>query len=205
MGVLRNIGKSGHIEKILLFCPSQPDTKFILTRSIQEKIIIAGESVCKNINEQDYLFPFDLEVTKSEISRVLLIGSCLTALYHEGFSALYPNVAFDYIPYNFVSEIPEHPPVPIDSYNFQYIQIPLRSVLSDKVIWGQNFLNPEFCKNIQEDAYNIIDAMLETAMAYNSAIKFLHSFLILLFLREVPLQVLMTLGQRKICAGLSRN
>lgn len=166
----------GRIDKVILCCPAVPETKFIMTRNdrVPEDMSVnqptAESSVVRDV---DYLFPDELEVSDSGINRVLLIGSCLTSLYFEGFSGLYPDMSFDYIPYNFISEIPNDPPAPITEYNFQYVQIPLRSVISDRVIWGQNFLKADFGEEILRDGYNVIDAMLETAMAYNIRHKIL--------------------------------
>lgn len=164
------IESEGTIKKVILFCPSSPETKFIMTRNdaaSREMSVKQPDSKSTTVRDGDYLFPNDLEVSESGISRVLLIGSCLTSLYSEGFGGLYPNISFDYIPYNFISEIPNNPPSPVEEYNFQYVQIPLRSVLSDRVIWAQNFLENDFGQDILKNAHNVIDAMLETAMAYN--------------------------------------
>lgn len=135
----------------------------------------------ERLSDAEFLFPSDLEITPIQIGKVLLVGSCLTALYHEQLQARHPETKFDYIPYNFVSVLPDAPPSPISDYAFQYLQIPLRSVLSDRVIWGFHFNEAGFTKTILEDAYSVIDAMLSSAMIYNEQhgmLTFVSNFIV---------------------------
>ncbi|MBO1325977.1 HAD-IIIC family phosphatase [Acetobacter sp. TBRC 12305] len=133
------------------------------------------------LSDPAYLFPSDLEVTPTIPSRVLMIGSCLTALYVEQFRTRHPETSFDYIPYNFVSILPEAPPCPAQDYDFQYIQIPLRSVLTDRVVQGMRFNDPEFARTIVDDACDVIDVMLDAAMRYNrqhGLLSFVSGFIV---------------------------
>lgn len=133
------------------------------------------------ISDAEFLFPSDLEVTPVKIGKVLLVGSCLTALYYEQLQARHPETQFDYIPYNFVSVLPQTPPAPVEEYNFQYLQIPLRSILSDRIIWGFRFNEPGFTKTVLQDAYNILDAMLSATMVYNEQhglLTFVSNFIV---------------------------
>ncbi|KXV67134.1 phosphatase, partial [Acetobacter orleanensis] len=85
------------------------------------------------------------------------------------------------IPYNFVSALPDTPPSPPSDYSFQYLQIPLCSVLSDRVIWGFRFNENGFARTILEDAYSVIDTMLASAMIYNEQhgmLTFVSNFIV---------------------------
>ncbi|MGF1275409.1 hypothetical protein [Acetobacter pasteurianus] len=129
----------------------------------------------------DFLFPTDLQKTERKINRILLVGSCLTSLYLEAFKGYYPEINFDYIPYNFVSILPETPPVPADQYDLQYVQIPLRTVLSDRVIEGFRLNDPAFAENILHDALNTLDVMLDAALLYNrkhGLLTFVSNFIV---------------------------
>ncbi|MFT8468539.1 MAG: HAD-IIIC family phosphatase [Acetobacter syzygii] len=185
---------------IILEHPANPDTRFILKQrsSLASEVPVSptikqAEAPVdirstpnsliapQGLSDADFLFPPDLEVTPVKIEKVLLVGSCLTALYHEQLQARHPETKFDYIPYNFVSVLPDAPPSPTSDYDFQYLQIPLRSVLSDRVIWGFRFNEEGFTKTILQDAYSVIDAMLSSAMIYNERhglLTFVSNFIV---------------------------
>jgi FkbH-like protein len=121
------------------------------------------------LSTADYLFPKDLQVTPTNLNRVLLVGSCLTELYHKEFSKRFPVVKFDRILFNFAGDMPEAPPSPVAEYDFQYVQIPLRSVVSDRIMSATRFNEPGFAEEILADGLNVIDVMLASAMTYNQA------------------------------------
>ncbi|OAG75567.1 HAD-superfamily phosphatase subfamily IIIC/FkbH domain protein [Acetobacter malorum] len=179
---------------IILEHPVATDTRFLLKQNTpqskskqlpQDEVPAPAapptQPISQGLSDADFLFPSDLEVTPVKVGNVLLVGSCLTALYHEQLQARHPETKFDYIPYNFVSVLPEAPPSPASEYDFQYLQIPLRSVLSDRVIWGFRFNEEGFTKTILQDAYSIIDAMLSSAMIYNEQhglLTFVSNFIV---------------------------
>ncbi|MFT8676387.1 MAG: HAD-IIIC family phosphatase [Acetobacter sp.] len=179
---------------LLLIHPPSPQTHFILREMPQEisppalppphaagAQDDAGLGGIGGLGDADYLFPSDLEVTPTLPSRVLLIGSCLTALYAEQFRTLHPHTHFDYIAYNFVSILPDTPPCPAQDYDFQYIQIPLRSVLTDRVVQAMRLNDTAFAKTIMHDAFDVIDVMLDAAMRYNrqhGLLSFVSSFIV---------------------------
>ena len=133
----------------------------------------------------DFLFPKDLQVTPTKFSRILLIGSCLTALYHEQLSRRAPDVTFDYLVFNFAGSLPETPPAAPDEYDFQYVQIPLRSIVSDRIVWATRFNEPGFAEQILADGREIIDVMLTSAMQYNEAYGIL-TFVSNFFVPQMP-------------------
>ena len=120
------------------------------------------------MNAVDYLFPRDLERTPTPIKRVLLIGSCLSDNYAEEFRALAPHVAFDRVLFNNAQDLPAEPPRPVGEYDLQYIQIPLRSVLSDAIVNANNLRDPAFLRQLLESAKRRLDAMLQAALLYNA-------------------------------------
>jgi FkbH-like protein len=113
------------------------------------------------LSPADFLFPKDLAVTPTPLHRVRLVGSCMTALYHEAFQAISPDTKFDYLVFNYAGEIP---PV-ADPYDLQYVQLPLRSVLTDRVIWATKFAEDGFAEDVLKTGQWVIDAMLESALA----------------------------------------
>lgn len=129
----------------------------------------------------DFLFPQDLEVTPTVINRVLFIGSCLSRDYVLTFRKAHPDTTYDYILFNNASDLPEKNADDIGSYDFQYIQIPLRSVLTDAAIRiadNDESLSP--IDWIELGKYNI-DTMLEKAMTYNTQtniLTFVSNFIV---------------------------
>lgn len=177
---------------VILKTPEDPHIHFVLQQNaishVMEKEPAEQSAIMANLQphkdgipDPEYLFPADLEVTPTKIKKVLLIGSCLTALYLEQFQKRYPETAFDYIPYNFVSVLPPAPPSPIENYDFQYVQIPLRSVLTDRIVWGFRFNEAGFANTILQDAFSVIDVMLDAAMVYNKEhglLAFVSNFIV---------------------------
>src|ERR1700733_1077105 len=114
-----------------------------------------------------FLFPRDLELTSTKLSRVLLVGSCMSDIYRSEFSRLAPEVIFDYIVFNNAADLPDALPSSVQAYDFQYVQIPLRSVLTDAVVQAKRFLDPEFSAAILAQGRRNIDAMLEATLKHN--------------------------------------
>jgi len=117
----------------------------------------------------EYLFPRDLRVTDVAPKNVLLIGSCLSEAYRYKFSNLSPGTRFDHILYNNFSDLPEKTPQDLGKYDLQYLQIPLRSVLSDAVIKINQVLDPKFYDDIICRAKYTIDTMLDEGLRFNKS------------------------------------
>jgi FkbH-like protein len=113
------------------------------------------------LSTADFLFPKDLAVTPTPLHRVRLVGSCMTALYHEAFQKVSPDAQFDYLVFNYAGEVP---PV-AEQYDLQYVQLPLRSVLTDRVIWAAKFADEGFAEDVLKTGQWVIDAMLDSALA----------------------------------------
>lgn len=86
------------------------------------------------MNTADYLFPRDLEVTPGRLRRLLLIGSCLSESYAQEFKKLSPETEIEHILFGNAMALPEKSPEDLAGLDLQYIQIPLRHVLTDGAI-----------------------------------------------------------------------
>jgi FkbH-like protein len=82
----------------------------------------------------DFLFPRDLEVTPTTLSRVLIIGSCLSTLYSSEFKKLNPGVEVENIIFSNALKLPEKTSEELAQFDLQYVQLPLRNVLTDGAI-----------------------------------------------------------------------
>lgn len=117
------------------------------------------------MNASEFLFPKDLEVTQVQFKNVLFIGSCLSEAYCGYFRRENSNLNIEHILFNNAADLPEKSEDNIRSYDFQYIQLPLRSILSD------GFIRQNDSANVSQDwlsfAKASINLMLEKSLAYN--------------------------------------
>src|SRR6202008_4225677 len=110
-----------------------------------------SDKIRQGISDADFFTPKDLVVTSTRLQRVLLIGSCLSGQYKDNFGSASRETVFDHILFNLVHEMPEAPPAPIAEYALVLIQLPLRFVLTDRVIWAVRFNEPCFLETICND------------------------------------------------------
>ena len=118
------------------------------------------------MNESDYMFPKELRATASGISRVLMIGSCQTSQVQSFLRQLHPDIAFDYIASNYVGDLPRADPA--QRYDLAFLQFPLRSILTDYVVWFDRLNEAAVCEHILTTATETLTAMYEAAVRYAS-------------------------------------
>jgi len=129
----------------------------------------------------DLLFPTHLSVSPSNIRRVLIIGSCMAEDYVKKFRLTRPEVEFDFILFNNVSDLPDEPPRGIHEYDLQIVQLPVRHVVGDSVVKFSNFIDEEKNSEISLRSHSALDLMLESALKYNSTsgvLTFVSNFII---------------------------
>jgi FkbH-like protein len=111
----------------------------------------------------DFLFPRELNVTPVSFGRTLFVGSCLSEAYCKRFVVEYPGSQIDFILFNNAVDLPQKSMEDLREYDFQYIQLPLRSILSDGVIRIADRPGYDWLRHGKEN----LDFMLEKALAYN--------------------------------------
>ena len=116
----------------------------------------------------EFLFPKNLRKTESGITKIIVIGSCLADQYVKRFSVINNNVKYHHILYNNVSELPKLSDSEILSYNLQYIQLPLRWIVTDKVINYKSIVNSTNIDSIISKAIKALRLMLSCALEYNN-------------------------------------
>jgi len=115
----------------------------------------------------EFLFPRGLSVSPSGIERVLVVGSCLGEVFCSALSALQVGPKFEFVQFNNVSDLPGAPPSPVEGYDFQYVQIPLRSVLTDQIVRFADFSNPTVHEAMVDGAFQRCRLLLEAGLKYN--------------------------------------
>lgn len=113
------------------------------------------------------MFPKELEITASDMKKILFIGSCLSTAYVKSFKNLSPSIEFEHILFNNAADLPKKTTDEISEYSLQYIQIPLRSVLTDAIIGIYDNDNRDTPLDWVELGKRNISVMLEKALLYN--------------------------------------
>ena len=116
-----------------------------------------------NFLPNHFLFPRDLELNDEFPSKILMIGSCLAEIYVDQFRNIEPDVQVDHVLFNNAQTLPQKSRDELEKYGLQYIQLPLRSVLSDGVV---RMPQPGVEVDWLEIGKSNIDAMLSAALAY---------------------------------------
>jgi FkbH-like protein len=111
-----------------------------------------------------YSVPNVLSVTPLKINRVLLIGSCNSQLWADHINS---SVKCDFLLFNNSYDIGE-PPVALEQYDFQIIQIPIRSVVSDKLYFTK-LTSVEECEKAFEESCQRLELFLSSAMKWNKS------------------------------------
>lgn len=120
-------------------------------------------------NDHRFRVPVDLARTPTQVSRILLIGSCFAwALMHHA-DAVLTGTQADHIVYNFVGELPAEPPHPIGDYDFQVIALPLRSVMPETMFFNLRHDDLAAHERALAEALNRLSHMLNGSLAYARA------------------------------------
>jgi FkbH-like protein len=86
------------------------------------------------MNVSDYLFPTELRATQTGLQRVHVVGSCLAEGMLEFVRPHCPEVHFDYQAFNNLMELPARAPSEIEDYDFQFVSLSLREIVTDEAV-----------------------------------------------------------------------
>jgi FkbH-like protein len=157
------------------------------------------------MDASEFLFPYDLAVTDTKISKVLLIGSCMAEAYLREFQTIAPNVAFEWVIFNNLMEIPDRTDINLQIFDFQYVQLPLRVIVSDEIINFSAFLSEGTAEAIIIRARQRLQMMLEAALKYNKTNNIL-TFVANFFVPQVPvIGALNQMGSTRDFAAIVRQ
>lgn len=116
------------------------------------------------LTDSEFLFPTELEITPTYVTRVLIIGSSIAALCHEQLSQQYQDIVFDFVPYEYLAPLPG----PENNYDFVYFQPPLRAMIGDAIVWGERFNHPEFAEHIITISESNLNRLIQYINNYTS-------------------------------------
>lgn len=93
------------------------------------------------IEDNNYLTPNELSVTPVCLNRIITIGSCLLRGWLDVIERAQPNCKCEYYLTNNETKLPSNPVLEISKYDFQIIQLSLRSILPDREYFRLQFKN----------------------------------------------------------------
>jgi FkbH-like protein len=118
------------------------------------------------------------------LRRVLVVGSCLLMEWPDFIKGATPGCPCDYLVFNNTAQIPSSPPQPADAYDFQVVQIPLRSVLPDGPFFRMSYSDVDGYEKLFEMAKGRLSLFLQAAMRWNLE----HGILTFVFNFQLPQQ-----------------
>lgn len=129
----------------------------------------------------DFIFPRDLEKTPTRFSSCLFIGSCVSEAYVIHFRKSHPLTHIDYILFNNIADVGTMPPRKIETYDFTYIQLPMRHIIGDIVVEFSKFTDIAINEEIVANSFATLELMLDAAMKFNKqsgAVTFVQNFVV---------------------------
>jgi FkbH-like protein len=129
-------------------------------------------------NGRAYRTPADLQRTALPVRRVLVIGSCLSGEWIKANRE--SGAIFDYIVTNNFSPLPDLPPAALTEYDFQLIQIPLRSIMHENT-YGHLPHTNEAYQTLFGAVTNWLSQYLDIALAWNTQyglLSFVTNFMV---------------------------
>ncbi len=127
-----------------------------------------------------YLVPPDLSVSEAPIRRVALIGACLL----EDFAFQYDNASkahVDVFVTNNLGGVPDLSSTKVREYDFQVIQIALRNVIYDSLLWRVDHRDDVALTELFEESCSRLEMFLDDKMKWNSQyglLTFVVNFLV---------------------------
>lgn len=133
------------------------------------------------IEDRVYRCPQDLAVTPTKLNRIIIVGSCLMAGWPDVVAKETPGCPSDFFLLNNAGELPSEPLHPIREYDFQLIQIPLRTVLPDSSYFRLSYHDRDAYEKLFEDARERMAQFLAAALRWNvehGILTFVSNFLV---------------------------
>ncbi len=133
------------------------------------------------IADDAYRCPTDLAVTPAVLSHVLIVGSCLSSAWPDFISRSPSGCPCDFLVINNSAQLPEAPPRPVQDYDFQFIQIPLRVLMPEYTYFGLSYTDTESYERLFAATVKRLSQFLALTMKWNvqhGILTFVSNFLI---------------------------
>jgi FkbH-like protein len=130
------------------------------------------------IENVDYRAPRDLRSTPTQLRRALVVGSCLA----DGFVKVFAHAGCptDYVVANHFADLARAPPRPLSEYDFQFIQLPLRTVFKSIQLTKHAASDLAGHRRMFEEACERVSKLLEAFLVWHvqsGLLTFVSNFL----------------------------
>lgn len=106
-------------------------------------------------------------MTPVPIRRCIVLGECLISSYPDFIANAENGCPADFFLVNNVPQLPEQPPKPPSEYDFQLLQIPMRSVLKDYEYFSLSYDDAGAYEDLFKSAKRNLRAFLDGALRWN--------------------------------------
>ena len=133
------------------------------------------------IENAAYRCPTELAVAPPAVQRVIVVGSCMMEGVPRAIEAVDPGCQCGYFLTNHAGQLPAAPPHPIADYDFQIVQVPIRSVLPDSSYFRLSYADLAAYQALFDSACQNLRQLLAGAMRWNSEhglLSFVYNFLL---------------------------
>jgi FkbH-like protein len=153
-----------------------------INTSASESPTAGGTDAWDSRNDRElYRVPQDLARNPNPISRWLVVGSCLASGFPAFVQSLPGGAEGDYLIFNNAANLPDQPPSPIESYDCQFIQIPLRSVVPDLAHARIPFDDLQAFEGLLQSSFTKLEFLFHAASKYSRGddlITFVANFIV---------------------------
>lgn len=133
------------------------------------------------IPDLEYRCPTDLALTSKPLRRVMVIGQCLTVAWPKVLMNLASGCECDFMLFNNTQELPPTLPHPATEYDFQLVQLPLRSILPDSSYFRLSYSDVSSYERLFDEAVERLSQFLASALRWNKEqglLTFVMNFLL---------------------------
>jgi FkbH-like protein len=112
--------------------------------------------------------PLSLAVKELPVRNILVIGSCLSGPVPLYMDRAFPTSKRDHILFNNAATLPEEPPSPLESYDFQLVMPSLREVIPERLYFGLSYSDLAGHQQAFDVARERLLQMLHGMLAYRT-------------------------------------
>ncbi|TWA51880.1 HAD superfamily phosphatase (TIGR01681 family)/FkbH-like protein [Azospirillum baldaniorum] len=162
---------SEHAESLIKTNATCRDVIGIIMNSNEMKRRIVGNfegSYDGSVEGHIYRVPQDLSLNETRLKKVLLVGSCLLDSWRNVLAKKYDSLHMEYIIFNNASILPDQDIDIKSRYDFQILQIPLRSVIPEATYFSLRYSDEEGYEKLFSESCERLSRNLDAILRYNT-------------------------------------
>ncbi|MBK3773821.1 HAD-IIIC family phosphatase [Azospirillum brasilense] len=162
---------SEHAQSLIKTNATCRDVIGIIMNSNEMKRRVVGNfegSYDGSVEGHIYRAPQDLSLNATRLRKVLLVGSCLLESWRNVLAKKYDSFDVEYIIFNNASALPDQKIDIKTEYDFQILQIPLRSVIPEAVYFSLRYSDEEGYEKLFSESCERLSRNLDAILRYNA-------------------------------------